>query len=75
MIDALRALLSRSSTGEIVGAAIIVVSAVVLIVAAFAYGAGDQLSFFALLLAFAAGVTGLGVHIAGREARIRREGR
>lgn len=75
MLNGLRELLSRSSAGEIAGVVIIAVSAVVLLVAAFAYGAGDDLSFFALLLAFAGGVTGLGVHIAGREARIRREGR
>lgn len=75
MPNGLRTLLSRSSAGEIAGVVIMVVSAIALIVAAFAYGAGDELSFFGLLLAFAGGVTGLGVHIAGREARSRREGR
>ncbi|AND17349.1 hypothetical protein C5C18_05955 [Rathayibacter tritici] len=57
---------------EIVGA---VVVALALIGLAVAVGAGEEIAFVAVLVAFAAGVSGLGLHIAGREARYRRDNR
>jgi hypothetical protein len=63
------------SRGEVVGALLVVAASVALVVAAFAFRAGDELAFFVLIAAFAAGTTGFGVHIASREARFRREKR
>ena len=63
------------SRGEVVGALLVVAASVALIVAAFAFRAGDELAFFVLIAAFAAGTTGFGVHIASREARFRRDKR
>ncbi|QHC68250.1 hypothetical protein GSU68_17850 [Rathayibacter sp. VKM Ac-2759] len=62
----------QRSPGEIAGTVLVVLSAIGLPVAAFAYGAGYELAFFGLITAFAAGITGLGVHVAAREARLRR---
>ncbi|NQX06146.1 hypothetical protein HQQ82_13045 [Rathayibacter sp. VKM Ac-2856] len=70
----MRDVLRRSSGGEIAGAVLVVLAAIALVVSAFAYGAGVEIAFLGLLAAFAAGTTGLGVHIAGREARLRRDG-
>jgi hypothetical protein len=63
------------SRGEVVGALLVVAASIALVVAAFAFRAGDELAFFVLIAAFAAGTTGFGVHIASREARFRREKR
>lgn len=63
------------SLGEIVGALLVVAASIALFVAAFAYGAGDELALFVLITAFAVGITGFGVHIASREARFRRDKR
>lgn len=66
---------STASTGEIAGGVVIAVAVLLLLVSAFAYGAGTEIAFFPLLTAFALGVTGLGIHLAFREARFRRDGR
>ncbi|MBF4566327.1 hypothetical protein [Plantibacter sp. VKM Ac-2876] len=63
------------SRGEMVGGLLVVAASVALLVAAFAYGAGDELAFFVLITAFAAGTTGFGVLVASREARFRRDKR
>jgi hypothetical protein len=63
------------SRGEIVGALLVVAAVITLFVAAFAYAAGDELAILVVITAFAAGTTGVGVHIASREARFRRDKR
>ncbi|SMH48722.1 hypothetical protein SAMN06295885_3111 [Rathayibacter oskolensis] len=71
----LRDVTARSSAGEIAGVVVIVVASVVLLVSAVRIGAGDVLAAYGVLLGFTAGITGLGVHSASRQARFRREGR
>lgn len=61
--------------GERTGMIVLAASVVLLVWAAFQYGGGHEVAFFALVAAFAAGITGLGVHTAAREARFRREAR
>ncbi|AZS43720.1 hypothetical protein BWL13_01286 [Microbacterium oleivorans] len=63
------------SWGERAGAILGVISIVVLVWAAFRYGAGHDAAFFALVIALVLGVTALGVHVAAREARYRRRAR
>ncbi|MWV48057.1 hypothetical protein GRS96_02055 [Rathayibacter sp. VKM Ac-2803] len=63
------------SKGEIVGAIVVLVSAIWLVIAAFAVGAGDIFAFLGLITAFALGTTGVGIHAASREARFRRDKR
>ena len=70
----MRDVLRRSSGGEIAGAVLIVLASIALLVGAFAAGAGSVYGMLGVILAFTAGITGLGVHIAGREARLRRDG-
>lgn len=60
---------------ETIGSAIVALSVIALIVAAVAVGSGVEIAFLGVLAAFAAGTTGVGLHVAGREARFRREGR
>ena len=67
-------MLDRSSIGEIFGTAVMFVAVVALVCSAMIYASGDELAFFGLLAAFAAGTTGVGIHIASREARLRRAG-
>lgn len=61
------------SWGERIGTAVVVVAIVALVWSAFQYGGGVDTAFFGLIGAFALGITGLGVHVAAREARLRRE--
>lgn len=63
------------SWGERAGAIVLAASVVLLIWAAFQYGAGHDVAFFALFGALVAGISGLGVHVAAREARFRRRAR
>ncbi|MFI8632072.1 hypothetical protein ACIGEP_05700 [Microbacterium sp. NPDC077663] len=63
------------SWGERAGMIVLAVSIVLLIWAAFQYGAGHDVAFFALFAALVLGITGLGVHVAAREARFRRRAR
>ncbi|KQQ06006.1 MULTISPECIES: hypothetical protein [unclassified Rathayibacter] len=65
----------QRSAGEIAGTFVVVVAAIGLLVAAFAFGAGHDIAFVGVITAFAVGVTGIGVHIAGRESRFRRDKR
>lgn len=67
-------MLRRSSGGEIAGAVLIVLASIALLIGAFAAGAGSTYGMLGVIVAFAVGITGLGVHIAGREARLRRDG-
>ncbi|AZZ49491.1 hypothetical protein [Rathayibacter rathayi] len=67
--------MSGWSVLEIVGALVVALALIGLAVAAVAVGAGDEIAFVGVLVAFAVGVTGLGLHIAGREARYRRDNR
>ncbi|PPF11735.1 hypothetical protein [Rathayibacter rathayi] len=70
--------MSGWSVLEIVGALVVALALIglaVAAVAAVAVGAGDEIAFVGVLVAFAVGVTGLGLHIAGREARYRRDNR
>ncbi|MDO8382963.1 MAG: hypothetical protein Q7T17_08300 [Microbacterium sp.] len=67
-----REMLDRSSIGEIFGTAVISVAVVALLCSAMIYASGDELAFFGLLAAFAGGTTGVGIHVASREARLRR---
>ncbi|PPI69835.1 hypothetical protein C5E12_09830 [Rathayibacter rathayi] len=67
--------MSGWSVLEIVGALVVALALIGLAVAAVAAGAGDEIAFVGVLVAFAVGVTGLGLHIAGREARYRRDNR
>lgn len=67
-------MLDRSSIGEIFGTAVMFVAVVALVCSAMIYASGDELAFFGLLAAFAVGTTGVGIHIASREARLRRAG-
>lgn len=67
-------MLRRSSGGEIAGAVLIVLASIALLIGAFAAGAGSDYGMLGVIVAFVAGITGLGVHIAGREARLRRDG-
>jgi hypothetical protein len=70
----MRDVLRRSSGGEIAGAVLVVLASIALLVGAFAAGAGSVHGMLGVIVALAAGITGLGVHIAGREARLRRDG-
>lgn len=67
-------MLERSSTGEHVGTAVIFVAIAALVCSAMIYASGHELAFFGLLAALAAGTTGVGIHVASREARLRRTG-
>ncbi|PPH20415.1 hypothetical protein C5C31_11530 [Rathayibacter rathayi] len=67
--------MSGWSVLEIVGALVVALALIGLAVAAVAVGAGDEIAFVGVLVALAVGVTGLGLHIAGREARYRRDNR
>lgn len=67
-------MLRRFSAGEIAGAVLVVLASIALLVGAFAAGAGSVHGMLGVIVAFAAGIIGLGVHIAGREARLRRDG-
>ncbi|PPG02075.1 MULTISPECIES: hypothetical protein [unclassified Rathayibacter] len=60
---------------ESVGAVVIAFALIGLAVAAVAVGAGDEIAFVGVLVAFAVAVTGFGLHIAGRQARYRRDNR
>lgn len=57
---------------EYVGAITVAVAATGLVTSSVAYGAGYDVAFIGLLASFGVGVTGFGVHVAGREARRRR---
>ncbi|GAB2690891.1 putative membrane protein [Microbacterium marinum] len=67
---------SRWSMGEIVGAVVAGVALIVFLLSAVAYGRTYGLdqgaSFFGLLVSFATVTTGVGWHVAAREARFRR---
>ena len=63
----------RQSWGERIGTIVVVIAAIVLIWCAFRFGDGVDTAFFGLIVAFALGIAGLGVHVAAREARLRRE--
>ncbi|MEW1833558.1 hypothetical protein [Microbacterium sp. NPDC079995] len=60
---------------ERAGMIVLAASVVLLFWAAFQYGAGYDVAFFALFAALVLGITGLGVHVAAREARFRRQAR
>lgn len=61
--------------GERVGALVGFAAVILLFWAAVQYGAGNDVAFFGLALALALGVSGLGIHVAAREARYRRKAR
>lgn len=63
----------RWGTGERVSAVVVAGAVGLLLLAAFSYGAGDDVAFLPLIGALAIGVTGIGAHVAAREARFRRE--
>lgn len=63
------------SWGERAGVIVLAASVILLVWAAFQYGGGQDVAFFALFGALVAGITGLGVHVASREARFRRQSR
>lgn len=60
------------SWGERAGVIVLAASVVLLVWAAFQYGGGQDVAFFALFGALVAGITGLGAQVASREARFRR---
>jgi hypothetical protein len=59
--------------GERIGTAVVVLAVIGLVWSAFQYGGGVDTAFFGLIGAFALCITGLGVHVAAREGRLRRE--
>ncbi|MDT0178872.1 hypothetical protein Q9S36_01410 [Microbacterium sp. ARD31] len=63
------------SWGERAGVIVLAASVLLLVWAAFQYGGGQDVAFFALFGALVAGITGLGVQVASREARFRRQSR
>lgn len=75
MWRSVRGTLDGSSTGELFGIAVILVALVTLACSAMIYASGDEVAFFGLLASFAVGTTGVGIHVASREARLRRAGR
>ena len=75
MWTSVRDTLANVSMGELVAGAVIFLAAAALVISSVIYAYGDEVAFFGLLAAFAVGTTGVGIHIASREARLRRSGR